>query len=170
MKRWLLKSWHRRQGLTSSDQPLPLPYISPSSSLSIWTRVTEPWPWIDCQRQSCLVPAVSSRPWVSHKKWPCLVSNHVAMTSIWLSITAMLGSHTIATTMNRLSVIALLGPTSTIGLRPWVSCQRLLCLVLKWLTTNGLEARLEKSRSMNYREFALIQASIHHWLSKRLMG
>ena len=120
-------------------------YLPPCSLLSTWTLVTKPRPRSNRQRRSCLVPVESSWPQVGHQRWPCLVSNHAAMTSIWLSMTTMLGPHTIATTMNWLQVIALLGPTSTIGLRPWVSCQRLLCLVLKWLATNDTEARLKKS-------------------------
>ena len=150
-KQQLLKNWHRRRGFMSSDQPLPLPYLSPSSSLSTWTRVTKSRSRVDLLWLSCLVPAESLRPRIGHQRWPCLVSNHTTTTSIWLLVTAMLSSHTIVTTMNRLSMIALLGPISTIGLRPWVSCQRLLCLVLQWLMTNDPEARLEKSLSMTYR-------------------
>ena len=88
-KWWLLKSWHRRRGVMSSDQPFPLPYLSLSTSFSMWTQVTERRPQINRQRGSCLV------------------SNHAAMTSIWLSITIVLASHTTTTTMNLLSVIVL---------------------------------------------------------------
>ena len=67
-------------------------------------------------------------------------------------------SQKITMAMNRLSVITMLGFTLAIRLRPWVSCQRPLCLILKWPITSGLEARLKKSWSMTYREFALFQA------------
>ena len=122
-KRRLLKSWHGRRGITSSDQPLPLPYLLPSSSLSMWTRTTLLRPRIDRQRRSCLVPVGSLWPRVGHQGWPYLVSNHAHATSIWLSMTAMLGPYTITTTMNWLLVITLLGSIVAIELQPWVSCR-----------------------------------------------
>ena len=91
MKRRLLKKLTRKVRFMSSDQTLSLPYLPPSSSFPMWTRVTKRWPWIDCQRRSCLVLAKSSRPRVGHQRSPCLVSDDVATTSIWLSSTTMLG-------------------------------------------------------------------------------
>ena len=83
-----------------------------------WSQVTRLWPRFYSQRLLCLVPAKSSRPQVSHQRWPCLVSDDATTTSIWFLSIAMLGPHTIATTMNRLSVIVVLGPNSAIRLRP----------------------------------------------------
>ena len=126
-----MKSWHGRRGITSSDQPLPLPYDQPPSLLyllqpsspSTWTRIIEPRPQIHCQRWSWLVLARWLWPRVGHQRWPYLVSNHAAATSIWPSMTVMLSPCTITTTMNRLLVIALLGPISAVELRPWVRRQ-----------------------------------------------
>ena len=155
MKWRLLKSWHGRRGVMSSD-PFSLPYLLQPSTPSTWTGITKPWPRIDCQKQSCLVFARSSWPRVGHQRWPYLVLNHAAVTSIWPSMTAMLGPCTFTMTTNRLSVNTLPGPISVVELRPWVSRQVLLCLVLKWLSTSDPGARLNRSRSMTYGEFTSI--------------
>ena len=179
--------------------------------------------------RSCSVPPNSSRPQISHQRFPCLVSDEAARTSSLLSTTIILGPHEIIATsswslnaailshkwrgndlnltfndcharssisyhdlelainnyhgwswvtwpwpwigsywqpcsipgitmtMNQLSGITGLGPTPAIGLRPWVSYQRLLYLVIKWLVASGPRARQKKSWSMTYREFALFR-------------
>ena len=63
-----------------------------------WTLGSEWWPWVDRQRQSCLVPTSSSRPWIGHQRSPYLVPNDAAMASSWLSVIVILAPHKITTT------------------------------------------------------------------------
>ena len=122
-KWWLLKSQHgrwgvrsshachnlvcSRHGLESQNYNLKLTVNdghtwSPLSHCDLelaikdchaWSQVTWLRPRVDSERLSCLAPLRSSWHRVGRQRWPCLVLDDAAMTSIWLSTIVMLGPH-----------------------------------------------------------------------------
>ena len=61
-------------------------------------------------RWSCLVPVDSSRPRISHQRFPCLVSDDAATALSWLSTTVILGHREIIATSSWLLKATILGP------------------------------------------------------------